>query len=155
MSLNGRVTRSTFTATLTHPSGLHACWNIFQIYSLALQVDTFPYYDVKIANVLSTGVITYSTNLNTCAVVRHMSAPRPAALRILLETDAPFMIPSNLYNTLKNLKGKLPLSHSAMIPWTAEFVAMLASEAAGDAGRWDAERVLWEARENAKKMYNV
>ena len=77
-----------------------------------------------------------------------------AALRILLETDAPFMTPSNLYGTLKNCKGRLPLSHSAMIPWTAEFTANVANERVGEA-RWDTERVMREGRENARRMYGV
>ena len=104
-----------------------------------------------------TGVITYSTNFNTSEVVRRMAASSSAEtpLRILLETDAPFMTPSNVYNTLKDLKGRLPLSHSAMIPWTAEFVAEVANEAAPGDRTWDILRVMRESRENAKKMYGV
>ena len=71
-------------------------------------------------------------------------------LRIVLETDAPYMVPANLYNALPDLKGrKLPLCHSAMIPWTAEFIAQVAGEG------WDAERVMKEARENARRMYGL
>lgn len=71
-------------------------------------------------------------------------------LRILLETDAPYMVPANLYNSLPELKGKkLPLCHTAMIPWTAEFVANVAGE------KWDVEKVMKEARENARKVYGV
>ena len=70
-------------------------------------------------------------------------------LRILLETDAPFMTPGNLYKSLPLLKSKLPLCHTAMIPWTAEFVADITG------GRWDADRVMSEARENARKVYGV
>ncbi|KAI0674957.1 hypothetical protein C8Q78DRAFT_1075308 [Trametes maxima] len=102
-----------------------------------------------------TGVITYATNLNTSAVVRQMAAVSGSPLRIILETDAPFMTPSNIYGTLKDVKGRLPLSHTAMIPWTAEFVANVANEAATEGPRWDTERVMREARENAKKMYSV
>lgn len=76
-------------------------------------------------------------------------------LRILLETDAPFMTPSNVYSSLQNVKGRLPISHSAMIPWTAEFVANIANESAADRGSWDMLRVLRESRENAKAMYGV
>ncbi|KAI0745530.1 hypothetical protein C8Q76DRAFT_703949 [Earliella scabrosa] len=106
-----------------------------------------------------TGVITYATNLNTAEVIRRMAAlsPSPTApLRILLETDAPFMTPSNIYAALKDCKGRLPLSHTAMIPWTADFTAGVANERLGDGdARWDTERVLREGRENARKMYGV
>ncbi|EPQ52929.1 Metallo-dependent hydrolase [Gloeophyllum trabeum ATCC 11539] len=105
-------------------------------------LDHFPNLYIGI-----TGVITYSTNLNTSAVIRHLSSTPP--LRILLETDAPFMIPANLYSSLPALKGKLPLCHTAMIPWTAEFVAGVVGEG------WDTEKVMKEANENAKKMYGV
>jgi len=69
--------------------------------------------------------------------------------RILLETDAPYMVPANLYTTLTALKGKLPLCHSAMIPWTADFIA----EIAGDG--WDSQKILHLARENARKVYGI
>lgn len=73
------------------------------------------------------GVISYSTNSNTSAVIRNLA--QTDTLRILLETDAPYMVPSNLYSFLpKTLKGRLPLCHSGMLPWTAEFVAGIASE---------------------------
>nr|VWO98336.1 Hsp70 [Ganoderma boninense] len=118
----------------------------------ARMLDHFPNLYIGI-----TGVITYSTNLNTSEVIRRMAASsnEEAPLRILLETDAPFMTPSNIYNSLKNLKGRLPISHSAMIPWTAEFVANVANETATEGGRWDTLRVMRESRENARKMYGV
>ncbi|KAM0788287.1 hypothetical protein ACM66B_001433 [Microbotryomycetes sp. NB124-2] len=82
-----------------------------------------------------TGVITYSSNLNTARVVRDMGAKcspsNPAALRILLETDAPYMIPSNMGPpTSLGMKGgqKLPFSHSGMLPWIAAFVAQVLNE---------------------------
>lgn len=119
-----------------------------------------------------TGVITYATNADTSATVLQMSkslAPslRPPAaqhLRIVLETDAPYMVPSNLYAALPLLrgKGKLPLCHTGMIPWTAQFVAEVLG--AGDAGderkegdghSWDAERVLRVAREGARRVYGI
>ena len=103
------------------------------------------------------GVITYSTNLNTTAVIRHLLSAddspnnNPSVLRILLETDAPYMVPANLKPQTLSLKSgqKLPLSHSGMIPWTAEFVANIAG------GEWDANRVLEVSRANAKAMYGV
>ncbi|KAI0779645.1 hypothetical protein C8Q74DRAFT_1199416 [Fomes fomentarius] len=106
-----------------------------------------------------TGVITYSTNLNTAEVIRRMAGLSPdlkTPLRILLETDAPFMTPSNIYPSLTECKGRLPLSHSAMIPWTAEFTANIANERLGDAdARWDTERIMREGRDNARRMYGV
>ncbi|KZT65509.1 Metallo-dependent hydrolase [Daedalea quercina L-15889] len=108
-----------------------------------------------------TGVITYSSNLNTANVIRHLTSSPSSPLRILLETDAPFMVPSNVYNTaLKGLKGRLPLSHTGMIPWTAEFVANVANEARvgkeGDGtALWDAEKVMRVARENARTVYDI
>jgi TatD DNase family protein len=100
-------------------------------------------------------VITYKTNLNTAQVVRAMGGD----LRIVLETDAPFMVPSNVYAAIPELgsssrAGRLPLSHAAMIPWTAACVAEVANEAAGEEA-WDVPRVLAVARENARKVYGI
>jgi TatD DNase family protein len=83
------------------------------------------------------------------------SIPSPDSLRILLETDAPYMIPSNLYASLTlaspDLKGKkLPLCHTAMIPWTAEFVAGIFARKG-----WDTERIMKVARENARIVYGI
>ncbi|KAF9444806.1 hypothetical protein P691DRAFT_777998 [Macrolepiota fuliginosa MF-IS2] len=118
-----------------------------------------------------TGVITYTTNPNTSAVISHLSKTYPSKpLRILLETDAPYMVPANLYNSIPELKGKkLPLCHTAMIPWTAEFVAQTVREAGGTledgnargnteddhASGWDAERVMRDAREGARVVYGI
>ncbi|KAF8064825.1 hypothetical protein FPV67DRAFT_1562816 [Lyophyllum atratum] len=108
-------------------------------------LDHFPNLYIGI-----TGVITYSTNEYTSTVIRNMVATNPdAPLRILLETDAPYMVPANLYDSLKEMKGKLPVCHSAMVPWTAAFVANVAGEG------WTADRVVSEARENARRMYGV
>ncbi|KAK7692895.1 hypothetical protein QCA50_004530 [Cerrena zonata] len=130
-----------------------------------------------------TGVITYATNLNTSNVIRQMvpiesSLTSPdSQLRILLETDAPFMTPSNLSVSSINpaLKNKrFPLCHTAMVPWTAEFVSRVINgktnggssgsgtpanaevvNADGADSAWDAERVMRVARENARAMYGV
>lgn len=123
-------------------------------------MDHFPNLYIGI-----TGVISYSTNKDTSAVVRQLAeraaSSEPSStgidgpssspgLRILLETDAPYMVPANVYDVLPPLKGaKLPLCHSAMIPWTAEFVANVAERG------WDTERVMRVARENARKVYGV
>ncbi|KAJ7176781.1 hydrolase [Mycena filopes] len=96
-------------------------------------------------------------------------------LRIVLETDAPYMVPAPIY-TLPGLAGKkLPLCHSGMVPWTAGFVAGLLPQPAGNpppsadggaaavgdaekkqaGGGWDAARVMRVARENARAVYGV
>jgi TatD DNase family protein len=78
-------------------------------------------------------------------------------LRILLETDAPYMVPANIYPSLPaTAKGKLPLCHSAMIPWSAEFVADCVNQVLGEGGqKWDADRVMKVAEENARIVYGV
>ncbi|KAJ4479953.1 hydrolase [Lentinula aciculospora] len=120
-------------------------------------LDYFPNLCIGI-----TGVVTFATNLDTPTIVRRM-APSASPLRILLETDAPYMVPSNIYTSLQNLpnsndlKGRrLPLSHSAMIPWTAEFVAGIVNEnREGDEHKVDSDWVLKVARDNARKVYGV
>jgi TatD DNase family protein len=70
--------------------------------------------------------------------------------RLLLETDSPFMTPNNVIKTIKSSGGKstrLPVCWSAMIPWTAEWVANIKNESV--------ERVLEVTRENAKRMYGI
>ncbi|KAG5352401.1 hypothetical protein C0989_002432 [Termitomyces sp. Mn162] len=107
-------------------------------------LDHFPNLYIGI-----TGVITYSTNTDTSTVIQNMAVQSQGPLRIVLETDAPYMVPANLYDSLEGIKGKLPLCHTAMVPWTAEFVARVAGEA------WTAEKVMREARENARLLYGV
>ena len=86
-------------------------------------------------------------------------APVPSSLRILLETDAPYMVPANLYNDLPSIRGKkLPICHSAMVPWTANFVANIANGSSGSddsEGPWSADEVMKVARENAKMVYGI
>ena len=65
------------------------------------------------------------------------------------------MIPLNPYSSLTltspDLKcKKLPLCHTAMIPWTAEFVASLTGKE-----EWDTVKVLKVARGNARIVYGV
>ncbi|KAJ8089490.1 hypothetical protein PM082_014743 [Marasmius tenuissimus] len=82
--------------------------------------------------------------------------PQPSDLRILLETDAPYMVPTNIYASLSSLSGnRLPLSHSAMIPWTADFVSGVLKEKEGETDGWDSTKVLEVGRENARKVYGV
>ncbi|KAF7377503.1 hypothetical protein MSAN_00172400 [Mycena sanguinolenta] len=106
-------------------------------------LDWFPNLYIGI-----TGVITYTSNTDTSTAVRNMfpSLPSPSTststatsgasededkkLRILLETDAPYMVPAPIYTSAPFVDGegkgkKLPLCHSGMVPWTAEFVAGL------------------------------
>lgn len=95
-----------------------------------------------------TGVITYATNVNTASLVKQLCAQSQFP-RIILETDAPYMVPSNLYASLPGFKGRLPLCHTGMIPWTAEAVAEVAGEG------WNADRVLKLGLDNARKVYDV
>ncbi|KAJ7621316.1 hydrolase [Roridomyces roridus] len=136
-------------------------------------LDWFPNLYIGI-----TGVITYATNTDTSTTVRNMflpSSPSPHRLRIVLETDAPYMVPTPVYDlpvfAKPEVKGtRLPLCHSGMVPWTAGFVANLLpkpqpqeevaegqAESAGAIGEeiWDAARVMSVARENARAMYGV
>ncbi|KAK0462579.1 Metallo-dependent hydrolase [Desarmillaria tabescens] len=94
-----------------------------------------------------TGVVCYASNLNTSDLLKQMAAS--GNKRILLETDAPYMVPANVYGALEPKQSRLPFSHSLMIPWTAEFVAEVMGEG------WDAERVLNVAREGARRVYGV
>ncbi|KAG9080976.1 hypothetical protein FRC07_014711 [Ceratobasidium sp. 392] len=132
-----------------------------------------------------TGVLTYATNLNTAQVIRNLikSGPNPidptrSPLRILLETDAPYMAPSNLTSAQQKAFG-LKSNARGMIPWTADFVATVANqgvaeqvtqgvEAGAEANEseqtddstkkktmWTAEEVMRIARENAKAAYGI
>ncbi|GAB1518074.1 hypothetical protein RhiTH_001133 [Rhizoctonia solani] len=145
-------------------------------------LDHFPNLYIGI-----TGVITYSTNENTAAVVRMLATSAPvdpsrSPLRILLETDAPYMVPANLTKHQQQTMGlksnaRMPLCHAGMIPWTAEFVASAANQGvvdqvvkevenggvkevegaseASDKKVWTAAEVMKIARENAKHVYGV
>ncbi|KAJ7069981.1 hydrolase [Mycena amicta] len=125
-------------------------------------LDWFPNLYIGI-----TGVITFTSNDDTSTTVRNMfllpeSSDPASRLRILLETDAPYMVPAPIYTSptfaTPEAKGKkLPLCHSAMVPWTAEFVAGLLpgiAEGSSEAEGWDAARVLRVARANARAVYN-
>lgn len=98
---------------------------------------------------------TYATNLNTAQVIRNLagssSERTSSVLRLLLETDSPFMTPNNLPTKEIGVKSARSLAtcHSGMIPWTADFVAQTAGNG------WTTEEVLRACRENAKKMYGV
>lgn len=70
-------------------------------------------------------------------------------LRILLETDAPFMVPSNIYGSLPELKGRLPLCHTAMIPWVADFTAGVIGSG------WGSANVMQRANQNARFVYGI
>ncbi|KDN35031.1 hypothetical protein RSAG8_11918, partial [Rhizoctonia solani AG-8 WAC10335] len=137
-------------------------------------LDHFPNLYIGI-----TGVITYATNENTSAVVRMLASSPPidpsrSPLRILLETDAPYMVPSNLTKHQQQTFGlksnaRMPLCHAGMIPWTAEFVAKEANQGlvdqvvkevesgaeVGERKVWTAAEVMKIARENARHVYGV
>ncbi|KAI4527735.1 Metallo-dependent hydrolase [Schizophyllum commune Loenen D] len=94
-----------------------------------------------------------AANSETAATIASPAAPTPntssSPFRIILETDAPYMVPTNVYSVLSGMKGRLPLCHTAMIPWTADFVAGILGDG------WDATRVMEIARENARKVYGI
>ena len=159
-------------------------------------------------------MITYTSNLNTAEVIRRQlrqinphspstqpsqaqSSTRPKHLRILLETDAPFMVPGNIYKDITITKGskdasakgndkgggggkaKFFMSHTKMIPWTAEFVASIAEECVEELGKgveggvdaatdtagvdenddwhgdWTVEKIMRISRRNANAVYGI
>ncbi|KAG9032772.1 hypothetical protein FRB95_001032 [Tulasnella sp. JGI-2019a] len=114
-----------------------------------------------------TGVITYATNINTTKVIQNMVANRmskgvtleskPPSLRILLETDAPYMNPSNLPLQSFGMKPgtRLPFCHSGMIPWTAQYIAEAATEASEGKMMWSTYDILQIGADNARQMYNL
>ncbi|KAJ7148963.1 Metallo-dependent hydrolase [Mycena crocata] len=106
-----------------------------------------------------TGVVTYSSNTDTSTTIRNMFASSNSTenLRIVLETDAPYMIPSTIYATPSLAGKKFPLCHCGMLPWTAAFVAKqlpAANKEKKEEG-WDTARVMKVSRENARNMYGV
>ena len=104
---------------------------------------------------LAAGVATYTSNLNTAAVIRKLAGASEertsTVLRLLLETDSPYMLPTNLPVKEMGIKSarSLPTSHSGMLPYTAQFIA----ETTGNG--WTTEEVIRACRENATKMYGV
>lgn len=109
-----------------------------------------------------TGVISYASNENTPEVVRRLGrkcSPRePAGLRILLETDAPYLAPANLPSKQIGMtsKQRYPFCHGGVLPWTAEFVASVLNEGkTDDDTQWTTVDVLRQARENARACYRI
>lgn len=109
-----------------------------------------------------TGVISYASNENTPEVVRRLgricTPDSPAGLRILLETDAPFLAPSNLPSKQIGMtsKQRYPFCHGGVLPWTAEFIAGILNEGKGEDDRkWTTVDVLRQARENARACYRI
>ena len=105
----------------------------------------------------SPGAMVYSTNINTAQVVRGLalSVPPPTThsdvlnspLRIVFETDAPYSQYTGMKSYLMEIRpavvpsilpppsgpgiksgSKPPFSHSAMLPWIAEFIARASRE---------------------------
>lgn len=113
-----------------------------------------------------TGVTTFATNHDTPAAIRHLatlaaadsspaSPDRPHRFRWILETDSPYMAPANLPRAEMGLKGsqRVPHSTSAMLPWTAAFVAAEASKV--DGVELSVEDVFRASRHNARFIYGV
>ncbi|PBK99564.1 Metallo-dependent hydrolase [Armillaria gallica] len=129
-----------------HPVHVH-CFTDSPAFALRL-LSHFPNLHIGI-----TGVVTFSTNLNTADLLRQM-VRSPELFRIVLETDAPYMVPSNVYPALLadptfTKQTRLPLSHSLMIPYTAQYVASVLGDA------WDTKGVLTAGREGARRVYGV
>ncbi|KAK9458216.1 hypothetical protein V1511DRAFT_492043 [Dipodascopsis uninucleata] len=91
-----------------------------------------------------TGVITFASLKTTTELLR--SEGRSILSRIVLETDSPFMIPNNIQ---KKKKPVYAISHSGMIPFTAQKVAELIGSGT------TAEEVLQETRQNAYRIYGI
>ncbi|GAA5855491.1 hypothetical protein JCM8547_007858 [Rhodosporidiobolus lusitaniae] len=109
-----------------------------------------------------TGVVSFSSNLNTAQVIRDLGAKcspeSPEGLRIVMETDAPYMVPTTL--PAKELgmtsKQRFPFSTASVLPWSAEYVAKVLNENKGEEERkWTTVDVLRQARENARKVYGI
>ncbi|KAK0199546.1 hypothetical protein DFS33DRAFT_1388510 [Desarmillaria ectypa] len=105
-------------------------------------LESFPNLHIGV-----TGVVCYASNINTAELLKQMTATDNK--RFLLETDAPYMVPANVYDALEPRQSRLPFSHSLMIPWTAEFAAGIMGNG------WDTVRVLDIAREGARNVYGV
>ncbi|GAA5975956.1 hypothetical protein JCM10908_005338 [Rhodotorula pacifica] len=109
-----------------------------------------------------TGVISYASNENTPEVVRRLGSrctpDSPSGLRILLETDAPYLAPANLPSKQIGMtsKQRYPFCHGGVLPWTAEFIAGVLNEGKGaEDRRWTTIDVLRQARENARACYRI
>ncbi|KAJ8101416.1 hypothetical protein POJ06DRAFT_251449 [Lipomyces tetrasporus] len=94
-----------------------------------------------------TGVITYQT-LETTTELLKMGG-RGLLGRLVLETDGPFMVPSNCQRKKKPVYA---VSHSGMIPYTAVRVAELLSSTVQGVS---AEEVLDITRINARRIYGL
>lgn len=97
-----------------------------------------------------TGVLTYASNTNTANLLRHMIT-RPESPRIVLETDSPFMTPTNVPWKELGLKSgqRMPVCHSGMITYTAAFAAEVLGV------DWTADKVVRLSAENSKRHYGV
>ncbi|RHZ49563.1 hypothetical protein Glove_519g11 [Diversispora epigaea] len=98
-------------------------------------LDHFPNLYIGI-----TGVVTFGSARNTQETVRYVVPFN----RFLLETDAPYMIPSKL-NRNKKSKDKVTICHSGMIPFVAQRISELMNK--------DIDEVMQAARENTRNMY--
>lgn len=107
-----------------------------------------------------TGVVSY----NLPHVQNFIKSGELPLERMLMETDSPFMTPKNIYRWLKKTrpgaegKKRFEISHSGMIPFTAELVAEWVSEGRvtrGEKGPVDVEEVLKVTAANACKVYGI
>ncbi|GBC00694.1 hypothetical protein RclHR1_03940020 [Rhizophagus clarus] len=100
-------------------------------------LDYFPNLYIGI-----TGVVTYGSAKNTQNIIKNI-VPLD---RFLLETDAPYMVPSKL-NRNKKSDSKVTVCHSGMIPLVAERIAQLKG--------MELDEIMKQARENARNMYGI
>ncbi|CAG8458225.1 11216_t:CDS:1 [Ambispora gerdemannii] len=89
-----------------------------------------------------TGVVTFGSAKNTQNVLRDV-VPKS---RFLLETDAPYMIPSKL-NRNKKSNEKVAVCHSGMIPFIAQKIAEIKGV--------EIDEIMRLARENTRNMYGL
>ncbi|KAK7208547.1 TatD family [Myxozyma melibiosi] len=99
-----------------------------------------------------TGVITFASLLTTTGLIR--SGGLRVLDRLVLETDAPFMVPNSLMKNANRAKmGIYAVSHSGMIPATAEKIVECLREGGEDGVT--VEDVLRITTENARRVYGL
>ena len=97
-------------------------------------LDAFPNLFIGV-----TGIVTMTTE---CSNVRQVAAELPID-RLLLETDAPYNVPSNLPASL----GQCKVSHPAFIPHIAKEIAALRE--------MSVDEVLTATRKNVTSLYGI
>ncbi|KAG0641541.1 hypothetical protein HOY80DRAFT_1038875 [Tuber brumale] len=109
-----------------------------------------------------TGVVTYKGMKEGCGIREMIVSGELPLERILLETDSPYMVPSNAYGWLaksrpEDRKRRFTISHAGMIPFVAEEIAGWVNEGrlARSEEETEIEEVLDVTRRNAGRMYRI